>query len=614
MPISINRTTQTLGYSAWFGLITGFADAILIFVYVRLTDRTLPLNGHEVWMAPLGNLVFFLALGALLALVFRLFPRLWSPTALAYGFGALGFYHAWHNMTPPLARWAGVFLALGCTVQLGRWVARNPDRFVRVWRWSVPAMAVLALAAGFTVSLRQRLLEQRHLAGLPAPSSKARNVLLLVLDTVRASQLSAFGYLRETTPNLERLAQRGTRFERAVSTARWTLPSHASIFTGRWHYELRADWTRRFSLVHTTLADKLDSLGYTTGGFVANTVFCDRSHGLDRGFLHYEDHPLTPGQVIRSTRLAKAFWNLPAIRDFVGRTQGWSRKSAGTVNRDFLRWVDRQEGRPFFAFLNYYDAHFPYEAPASHDTLFTEPVPPAARPPFKPIRPEAAARRKVELYDRAIRYIDDEIGRLLAELDRRGLLDETLIIVTADHGEEFAEHGVFDHGNSLYWPGIHVPLIMALPGAVPEGATVSHPVSLRDLPATVMDLLDVNDHPFPGQSLERAWVASAPPDADTLLAEVDFPRSVASWMPVARGDMKSAVIGAHHYIMNADGRMEIYDVFDDPFEQVDLAGDSALAEEKHSMGAYLPRFPAPGQGPNHIFPASSQPGTVTVSE
>jgi arylsulfatase A-like enzyme len=160
-------------------------------------------------------------------------------------------------------------------------------------------------------------------------------------------------------------------------------------------------------------------------------------------------------------------------------------------------------------------------------------------------------------------------------LQRRGQLSNTLVVVTADHGEEFGEHGWFSHGNGLYLQGLHVPLLISFPGRIPGGVRVSERVTLRDLPATVIDLLGSAGAPvLPGRSLVGFW-GQAPNSSQTgaspLVSEVRRARNAHPWYAVSRGDMQSIIVGRHHYIRNGDGREELYDVVADPSEKRDLA-------------------------------------------
>ena len=173
-------------------------------------------------------------------------------------------------------------------------------------RWSLlktlPCLLGLVLVlAGFTFG--RDWLKQRRETGRPLPSATSPNVLLIVLDTVRADHMSLYGYGRATTPVLERLAKQGIRFDQARATAPWTLASHASIFTGRWPHELAVKWLTPLGGNSPTLAEYLGSHGYATAGFVANTFYCSYDTGLDRGFTHYEDYDLERLGPFRTARL-----------------------------------------------------------------------------------------------------------------------------------------------------------------------------------------------------------------------------------------------------------------------------------------------------------------------
>jgi len=175
----------------------------------------------------------------------------------------------------------------------------------------------------------------------------------------------------------------------------------------------------------------------------------------------------------------------------------------------------------------------------------------------------AAARTERDAYDGALAYLDHEIGAMLDDFEARGLLRNTIVVVTADHGEEFGEHGLLDHGNSLYLPALHVPLVLAWPGRVPAGRRVAPTVSLRDLAATILDLAGQRPA-LPGHSLRALWVQ---PPADTgvasAVAEVRRARGLPAWFPVSRGDMISIVTTTHQYIRGATGE-QLFDLRLDP--------------------------------------------------
>ena len=380
-------------------------------------------------------------------------------------------------------------------------------------------------------------LKRHRESGRPSPSAAAPNVLLIVLDTVRADHLSLYGYDRPTTPALERWARRGILFSEARATAPWTLASHASLFTGRWPHELGVRWMTPLGTTVPTLAEHFGSRGYATAGFVANLIYCSYDTGLDRGFTHYEDYVLERLMALRTASLidqavtelsalsglvdAGPFRSLRAAigRSFFPREQ---RKDAGAINRAFVGWLSQrpEPARPFFAFLNYMDAHSPYVLPPGAAHRFG--LKPESRDDFQLLNRHWDSIDKLRLapryralradsYDNCIAHLDEGLGKLLDELAGRGVLDRTLVIVTSDHGEGLGEHGLFDHGESLYRTEIRVPLLIVPPAAPRTRGVVSQAVSLRDLPATIVELAGQGTgSPFPGRSLSRLW---ADPDS-----------------------------------------------------------------------------------------------------
>jgi arylsulfatase A-like enzyme len=270
--------------------------------------------------------------------------------------------------------------------------------------------------------------------------------------------------------------------------------------------------------------------------------------------------------------------------------QAGHRKDAARISDDFLGWLSRhraaEPGQPYFAFLNYYDAHHPYFPPGDAE---------AAGPTFgrtadshdevalirnwwdldkRRLDPRDVALAR-DAYDRCIVALDRELGRLFAELERDGLLEETLVVVTADHGEHLGEQQLYGHGCSLYLPELHVPLLVFAPGGAAAGRAIAEPVSLRDLAATVVDQAGVAaGSPFPGSTLARTWSGSKNSCREPILSMIDAPCEADpnhGMSPVCRGPLRSLVDGRYHYIACGDGREELYDLEDDPDETHNLA-------------------------------------------
>jgi arylsulfatase A-like enzyme/Flp pilus assembly protein TadD len=382
------------------------------------------------------------------------------------------------------------------------------------------------------------------------PSPKNPSLLLVTLDTVRADRLGSYGYAAAETPGLDRLAGEGLRFARASSPAPLTLPAHASLLSGLLppHHGLRNNGAGSFPEGTATLATLLSGEGYRTGAFVGAFVL-DRRFGLARGFEVYDD------EVERAPGAAVALEAERPGRQVVDRA---------------LAWLGREDPRPFFLWVHLYDAHAPYQPTPEH----------RARHP----------------YDGEIAAVDAAVGRLLAELDRRGLGESTVVAVAADHGEGLGEHGEATHGLLLYESTLRVPLLVRVPGVRPR--VVETPVSLVDLAPTLAGLLGRTFPSPPAGSLDGRDLSAAlregrePAPAD-LYAETRYP-ALFGWSPLAalrRRDLKYIAAPAH----------ELYDLRRDPGETANLAGESAgqvtgFAERLADIeagAAALPKAPAP---------------------
>ena len=478
--------------------------------------------------------------------------------------------------------------------------------------------------------------------GAAAPAAGLPNVLLIVLDTVGADHLSLHGYDRPTSPTIDELAARGIRFDRVQATSSWTLPSHASMFTGRWPHELSAGWFTPLDGTYPTLAEFLGSRGYATAGFVANSRYCGSDSGLARGFTDYRDYIFPRLTAFKTAVLVdRPMEGIQAIERFL---EDWldfdllgpavdhlwwlfktDRKEAAVVNREFLDWLSRrrQPERPFFAFLNYFDAHYPYELPETGIHRF------GAKPrttreatlirDWRLLIQKGPSPHQIRFardsYDDCVADLDEQLGRLIDELDRRAVLERTWVIITADHGESFGEHpGVFWHGTSLYQTQLHVPLVIIPPAGGPSPRVVTETVSLRDLAATIVDVLGFQvGSPFPGESLARFWNGSSPAASaeaaasDQALSEVvpleSFGPDPSQWLNKPRWPLAALTEGDWTYIRReGDVREELFHVREDAQEQHNLAGDPAMQPTLERMRAALGRLTAGPLTPQRFNP------------
>jgi arylsulfatase A-like enzyme len=353
----------------------------------------------------------------------------------------------------------------------------------------------------------------------PEPDAAPRpNVLLVSIDTLRADHLSSYGYDRETSPNLDALARRGARFERTFSTTSWTLPSHMSMLTGLPISAHGVCDDRLWSLTDDTgnpspveqlgvfIPEVLKDEGYRTGGFYT-WQYVDKRYGFGPGFETFERW----GHTFYSDEVVSAEWNrLREADDKPGLEALQARhpdlfdpthmSSPETIGRA-LDWIDEVKAdtpdAPFFAFVHLFDVHDPYTPPAPFDTMFDPDYTgtidgkniTAANSPFVRDMPKADFDHVVALYDGGISYVDAQLGKLFAELEARGELENTIVMVTSDHGEEFFEHGNKTHRKSLFAESVHVPWIVAWPGMIDPGAEIDGATGIIDIAPTIYGLL-----------------------------------------------------------------------------------------------------------------------------
>lgn len=596
LPQSPWQAGGVLRAAAWFGLVAGLLESLSHLIRYHAAAVPILMGWYLLWMPAVSNLLFFSALGIILAPLATRWPGVLTPTRLIGLLATLAAMAALRVLDGYLGVITVDILALGVGVQVATRLGPASDRFARFLGPALAALLAAVLVAGVSIELHRIVTERRTLAGLPAPRPQAPNVLLLVLDTVRAFNLSAYGYHLPTTPVLDTLSAHGVRFGRAYSTAPWTLPSHSSMFTGRWAHEMPASWQTPLDTSDSTLAEVLAGRGYRTGAVVANLAYTSRWTGLDRGFAHYAAHEISLPQILRTGAFTRKLYNTRPFKDFLPPAwRDYRRKTGREVSDALLAWLDRTPDRPFFAFLNYLDAHDPYLPQAPFDTAFSTVVYPPPPPPIYGGQHKDDRPRAMRPYDQAIAYLDAELGRLLDGLARRGLLEHTLVIVTSDHGEEFGEHGFYGHGHTLYQPALAVPLIMAWPGQLPGGIVVEERVSLRALPATVLDLADGSGNsPFPGRSLARFWQTEHP-DPDTILVSTRWARNRPAWDATSRGDLQGVVAGGFSLLRDVDLSAELFDLSADSAERHSLAGQPDWAPVVRTLTRVLEREVGPPQ-------------------
>ena len=595
------RASTCLGVAAWFGVVGGALEVGHTAIRHSLDPRPADTFGIDfLWLGPIASSAAYLVM-ALAALGLLTMTRALAgsrangiPLRPAVFTGAfLAFYGILADPDMHLATYASVLLAGGLAATATRLAMARAPALQKLVRVTAPVLAAaVALAMTTHLASRSAFVEGRRLAGLPPPGPNRLNVLLIILDTVRADGLEVYGYRRPTTPHLRTLADSGTVFERAVATAPWTLTSHTSMFTGRLPPETSAGFLSPLDDEHATLAGVLSANGYATAGFSANHLYTSRASGLGRGFLRYEARRAGWARFLVSSWPTRSASGWLSIR--TRHRWGLIKKTASVITDDFLDWLGGASPRPFFAFLNYMDPHAPYLPPEPHRSRFFE----EGMDPERRKRPGLTprdVRGPRALYDGSIAYVDEQLARIREELRAKGLAENTLVIVTSDHGEQFGEHGLIDHANSLYLPLLHVPLVLLHPGTVPAGRRVGPTVSLADLPATILDLVGLDSSPFPGRSMRELWRSSSAIDRPAFSQLAVLP-DARPWEPTARGPMSSVIIGDLHVIRNGDGRLELYDHGADPAEEIDLGQSPAAAACAAVLGSLADSAMTHGSG------------------
>jgi arylsulfatase A-like enzyme len=591
VPLTNSPTLPLFRTVFWFALVTGIVEGISRVVQLRIFGEPAANGRNVVWTAAVCDVALFLAITLLYWLCARAWPALVKPRAVGFWSLFLFFTGLLSNVRN-LYLVAVLILATGLAWQGSQLLVRFADPFLRAVRWSSIPMALLVIFVAFGMVTWREVRERKALAALPPAREGAPNVLLIVLDTVRAESMSLYGHERETTPNIARLASRGVVFDRAYATAPWTLPSHASMFTGRYHHELDVGWRKALDARWPTLAEAFRERGYATGGMVGNLLYCTSWTGLARGFDHYDDialfslpHWLANCGLGRQVMVMLNRSSVAWMQRMVG-----SSKSGEKVAGEFLDWQASIGERPFFAFVNFMDAHDPYDPPRPYDTRFSEtPVGRVRQEEEQRVLDPASLDLSRVAYDSQIAHVDALVATLLHELEDRGALENTLVVITSDHGEQFGEHGLVLHANSLYSQLLHVPLVVVYPARVPAGERVSSPVSLRDLAATLVDLsgLEVAT-PFPGVSLQGLWNEGGAPAPSPCLAHLTKALNRPEWYPNGPGPMDSIVSGSHHYIRDARGAEQLFDVQADPAETQDISATDGGREAVSRLRAATP--------------------------
>lgn len=396
------------------------------------------------------------------------------------------------------------------------------------------------------------------------------NVVLYVVDCLRADHVGAYGYPLETTPNLDALAADGVLLSNLTSCAPWTKPSTACLFTSllpTFHQARTVD--DALARERTTVAEVLRDAGYVTAAWVANPVIDPRVFFFNQGFDRWVD--------LRSFEERSRRENIHDIET-----------DAAQITKQVVPWLEEHRKETFFLYLHSLDLHFGYEPRPPFDAKFVR-------------RDSTGLERDRELYDNELAYNDAEIGKLVAELKRLGLYDDTLLFVTADHGEEFGEHGETRHGKTLYQQALHIPGILKLPGSRNKGRRPEAVASNIDIPPTLLALAGVAvPDAFQGRSLVDVIEKNSARTDRRVFSEVVAPNFVG----YAVRDQRFKHIRTLLPGLTAG----LYNLEADPGETKNLLAEAP--PEAGRLVSELERFIQLGQHGLHLLVVGDEPGSL----
>jgi arylsulfatase len=466
------------------------------------------------------------------------------------------------------------------------------------------AAVALTAAAGVYMHERRRFPVEQAVARL-SPAARGPNVVLVTMDTVRADHTSMSGYERQTTPRLEQLATEATVYRQAYSTADATLMTHASMFSGLYPQQHGAycappayRWGRRLSNRFPTLAGILASHGYSTMAFPANSGYVVPEFGLAQGFQLFDVNHVIPIQPRGDPLLVRA--TLRSLLHHFVPTQDFDicYRRADEVNREVFVALDEMKKKrgSFFLFANYMDAHDPYVPPAPFDHRYWNGSRKMTFDEYLNLEDAVLSGRRqvseeerrllISQYDGALAYEDSQIGRLLDRLKQQGDYDNSLIIITADHGEAFGDRQIVGHPGTVHQEMTHVPLIVKYPGSR-QARVVDRPASQIDLLPTVLATLGIAPPPgLPGVDLRT--VGQVPPRA---LVATSYP-CMSEYPRFAR--IETGLISeGMKYIVSSTGEQHLYDLAKDPEERTDLyrPGDARVHTASNEFAKWLRETP-----------------------
>ena len=465
--------------------------------------------------------------------------------------------------------------------------------------------SALVSACGFDVKGRVVVIACATIIALSGCARAPKpNVVLIVLDTLRGDRLSCMGYDRPTTPRIDSLAAQGALYTHAFATCFWTLPSHASLFTGLHPLQVGAtSETLHFPDENVTIAEALGAEGYRTAGFVCNS-WVSRERGFSQGFTEFLEMWRRENQVSADTTAT----SMEMLT--VDKMESWI---AGAARGD----------KPFFLFANLNGVHLPYRPAQEYAAKFVagrghdlERVQQLAQITSgwshlvgETVLSDEDYRIINDLYDAEVAWADALVGRIIDALERAGIGENTVVIVTSDHGEHLGEHGKTDHIASMYDPALHIPLVIRYPRAFSPGTRDDHVTSIVDIAPTVLHLCGASER-IPQLHADQVSLSGGKPHTDGFvlagnerpltgikLLQSRYPGYDWTAIDYRLRCMRSA---EHKLIWNENRGAELYNLARDPGETQNLAGSQATTQ-RDMMGLLAKSFEKMGKSKEYFL-------------
>lgn len=437
----------------------------------------------------------------------------------------------------------------------------------------------LTLSVIFSVTIAINVIPGLALESRTGDASKLQkshppaNVILITISTLRADHVSCLGYKRDTTPNLDAFARENVLFRNAFATSSWMMPAHGSIFTSLYpsiHGATHID--KKLANEHYTLAEILKDNGYYCVGFCCNPRL-DEEHGFAQGFDFYDDYSVSV--ILHSLVLGNE-------EDFdINR-----HRTNALINDVAIGWLQNNTHKPFFMFIHYYDNHWDYLPPSPYRELYDPdyngPINGtnvAREPLFSNPPNERDIQHMIALYDGEVKQTDKDLGEVLQVLKDKSLLDNSIVIILGDHGEQFYEHGHTSH-HGIYEELIHIPLAVSIPGSKAKGKIIDCLVSHVDIMPTILDYLQI---PIPnacqGKSLKPLIEEQVEAINEFVFAEYTGGAAPDSY----------AVRSTRYKCHDVNSESCAYDLLKDPYEQRKISSKD-FRDEMSALNQALQQF------------------------